>query len=422
MPTAAKVPETNVCNRHAIRRDYAMQPLVSHSFGGAFLNRPGGIGMGALLSSIALGNACNFYTPDMLLASAGGGKAVSVGGASSQRQVDDGSRGGSDGDGSTLSDTAGGAPLTSRQQSGRATGGDAGTDTLVGAGGAGTSGADADGAGGREATSDIGSSAGGDGWGGTDNAGWSGNPERGSVAGAGGASAAGGVSVASGGATANTCWLDRMRDQSAPITRCDGIETGYWYTFLPSGVMPSLASIEPSPSTNFEREPLALDGSDAELRAATQALFKATMVGQLSAVVDQDAGIGFKLGDGVAYAVGGATLNFYYQAQYSSPNKVLRVTLPCATTESSPEGSCTANCGNHYGYDLPNTNGRWTLRSIRLDTIANGGSLKQLEGWGTYPWDGNAALSVEFDVRKYSGHFEVSVGPIWLTWPADEGQ
>jgi hypothetical protein len=58
---------------------------------------------------------------------------------------------------------------------------------------------------------------------------------------------------------------------------------------------------------------------------------------------------------------------------------------------------------------------------VRLDTNANGGDLKQLEGWGEYAWNGSRALSVEFDLRRYAEQFEVSVGPIWLTWPVDAG-
>lgn len=219
----------------------------------------------------------------------------------------------------------------------------------------------------------------------------------------------------------STCWLDTMRDSTEPMAGCAVEQDRYWYTFLPSGSGGTVGRIEPAPSDEFIREPLS-DSSDQELRAATGATHKATMRGQISAIVDQDAGMAFKLSQGAPYSVKDATLNFYYRAQYTSTNRVLRVAIPCNSTEWSPEGTCTFTCGNHYGYELPNTNGKWTVRSVRLDTIANGGNLEQLGGgWGTYPWDPHGALAVEFDLRKYAEPFEVSIGPIWLTRPAAEG-
>ena len=211
-----------------------------------------------------------------------------------------------------------------------------------------------------------------------------------------------------------------MGDPSAPITGCAAERDKYWYTFLPSGTGGSVGMIEPAPSDEFIREPLT-DTADEALRAATGAAYKATIRGQVSAIIDQDAGMAFKLSGGAPYSVRGSTLNFYYRARYTSTERVLRVAIPCSATEWDPEGTCTFTCGNHYGYELPNTNGEWTFRAVRLDTIANGGNLEQLGGgWGFYQWDADGALAVEFDVRKYAGSFEISVGPIWLTRPLAE--
>lgn len=404
---------------------------MSQSLGGVFVQRSAGVTLAVLVIAIPLADGCNPYTPDMLLGSAGGAslpaqRGQSEGGSSSSVTTTSGRGGSTQRSETPWSSTR----LTSKPSWGgssyaigkrtpiatsggeHALAGGADTDSLEN-GGADAGSSEAGGA-------DVaGSDAVGMNAGGSDAGPWS--TPGGRVdhsAGAGGSENSG--AAGSGGSAMSTCWLDRMGDPNTPNTGCVAEQDKYWYTFLPSGTGGSVGRIEPAPSDEFTREPLT-DSADEELRAATGAAYKATMRGQISGIIDQDAGMGFKLSGGAPYSVRGTTLNFYYRADYTSSNRVLRVAIPCSDTEWSPEGTCTSTCGNHYGYELPNTNGKWTVRSVRLDTFANGGNLEQLEGdWGAYEWDADSALAIEFDVRKYAGSFEVSVGPIWLTRPVAE--
>lgn len=231
--------------------------------------------------------------------------------------------------------------------------------------------------------------------------------------------AAGTTTVATGGNSAQRCYLDDMLGPiaSGPLTGCDASRVSYWASFLPpaESIVFKPPTIEPDPGVLFERQTIV----PADTDVLGDSRFVATVSG--SVIVSDKrkySGIRFPLYVGPPYAMSGASLQFYYRTRFTSLSSALRVNVPTTATTSNqkPGGTCKQNCDDHFGISLQNTSGNWSFRSVRLETISNQGDLtRDWEQSDGVTFDVNQVLAIEFGFSA-SEPFEFSIGPIWLQW------
>lgn len=330
---------------------------------------------------LLVGAACNVYTPDLLRSSAGesgiskGGASVQAGGASTTAQPSTPAGGGRDSVGSA-GHPSGGLGASPGTNSG-------GT---IAAGGSASSGAGSFGA-------------------------------AGNSSGAGSASTGG--TSAEGGGSSIVCLLDDMKtpDALAPLLGCDSSRVSRWESYLPSAQAISSGAIQPPPGQVFARA----DASDEDKAALGDVRWVSTVSGRV--VVSDNKkyfGVRFPLFLGPSYAARGMVLHFYYRTQYSAPIEPLRVNLPIPATTFSgdPGGTCSVNCGNHFGANVPNTGGNWNQWSLRIESTKAQGDLSQI--WepavrDIVTFDVNQILWIEFGTSTPQ-QFELSIGPVWLEW------
>lgn len=334
-----------------------------------------------------LGGACNVYTPD-LLRSAAGATGVAKGGASVQ--------GGSVGTTSLSAPTSGGR---SNGSSGGVSIG--GQGTLAGATATAT-------AGGVGSTT---TAAGGSTSNGSSSSGAAGTQNGAGTAGSGGGSGVGG-------ANSIICFLDDMNgsEASGPLRGCDGSRTSWWESYLPPAGAIVSGTIQPDPGLVFQR---ATATPDDQAKLGVRWL---TTVSGKVVVTDNKKYFGarFPFYVGAPYTTSGMILHFYYRTRYSAPIAPLRVNLPIPTTTfvADDGGTCSVNCGNHFGADVPNTGGEWNQWSLRIESTKAQGDLSQI--WEPAPrdvvsFDPNQVLAIEFGTST-AQQFEFSIGPVWLEW------